>query len=174
MSSHNHIILGNINTLILVILLRVNYWGKPEWAPHGWYGCARIVYVCMVRTSVTRNICPAWLYGYKREIFYCKRKNILLHILIIHTWATSRSNLANCKFTLVLSSLEGEHGQRYRGCCGGGSLLVTSDKVQLNRQESLQVANVNNNERQPRLLMRESETPRSDRLTLPPIEENIG
>ena len=48
-------------------------------------------------TSVTRNIiCPAWFYGHKREIFYCAFSCLGYRPYIRH------SNLANCKFTLVL------------------------------------------------------------------------
>ena len=46
-------------------------------------------------TSVTRNICPVWLYGYKREIFYCAFSCLGYAPYI------RRSNLVNCKFTLV-------------------------------------------------------------------------
>ena len=46
-------------------------------------------------TSVTRNICPAWLYGHKREIFYCAFSCLGYAPYICC------SNLVNCKFTLV-------------------------------------------------------------------------
>ena len=47
-------------------------------------------------TSVTRNMCPAWLCGHRREIFYYTF-SFLGHGLCVHC-----SNLANCRFTLML------------------------------------------------------------------------
>ena len=47
-------------------------------------------------TSVTRNYIPSDLYGHKREIFYCAFS------CLGHGPYTRRSDLANCKFTLVL------------------------------------------------------------------------
>ena len=71
----------------------LNNWGEPEWAPHKRYSCARIIYY--YGTSVTRNICPVWLYGLKCEIFDCAFSCLGYAPYIC------RPNLANCKFTLV-------------------------------------------------------------------------
>ena len=74
------------------------YWGEPERAPHKRYSCVRIVYILFYGTctSVMPNICPAWLYGHKREIFYCAFS------FLGHRPYVRCSNLANCRFTLVL------------------------------------------------------------------------
>ena len=53
-------------------------------------------------TSVTRNICPAWLCGHKRKIFYCAFS------CLGYGPYTHRSNLANCKFTLVPAEAKGQ------------------------------------------------------------------
>ena len=65
------------------------------------HGCTVYVGLAQARpnygTSVTRNYnIPSDLYGHKREIFYCAF-SCLGYGPYIH-----RSNLANCKFTLVL------------------------------------------------------------------------
>ena len=51
-------------------------------------------------TSVTRNICPAWLYGHKRKIFY-RAFSFLGYGPYIRC-----SNLANCKFILMPACID--------------------------------------------------------------------
>ena len=77
------------------------HWGEPERAPHERYSYARIIYYIILYyyyygTSVTRNYIPVMLYGHKREIFYCAFSCLGRGPYI------PRSNLANCKFTLML------------------------------------------------------------------------
>ena len=87
-------------TLVLRLLVTYN-WGEPERAPHKRYSyiCANCIYI-YYGTSVTRNICPAWLYGHKREIFYCAFSCPGYGPYI------RCSNLVNCKFTLVPACID--------------------------------------------------------------------
>ena len=55
-----------------------------------------IYYYYYYGTSVTRNYIPSDLYGHKRETFYCAFS------CLGHRPYTRRSDLANCKFTLML------------------------------------------------------------------------
>ena len=78
-----------------------NNWGEPERAPHKRYSHARILYYILLYiiyygTSVTRNYILSDLYGHKRETFYCAFS------CLGHGPYIRRSDLANCKFTLVL------------------------------------------------------------------------
>ena len=54
----------------------------------------------MYGTSVTRNYIPSDLYGHEREIFYCAFS------CLGHGPYIRRSDLANCKFTLVLALIK--------------------------------------------------------------------
>ena len=56
----------------------------------------REFYIIYYGTSVTRNYIPSDLYGHKREMFYCAFS------CLGHGPYIRRSDLANCKFTLVL------------------------------------------------------------------------
>ena len=59
-----------------------------------------IIIIIMYGTSVTRNYIPSDLYGHKREIFYCAFS------YLGHGPYIRRSDLANCKFTLVLALIK--------------------------------------------------------------------
>ena len=59
-----------------------------------------IIIIIMYGTSVTRNYIPSDLYGHKREIFYCAFS------CLGHGPYIRRSDLANCKFTLVLALIK--------------------------------------------------------------------
>ena len=78
----------------------------------------------MVRPSREIYICPVWLYGYKREIFYCAFSCLGYAPYIRH------SNLANCKFTLVPAVHAIKHNAMYTlGSKGGESeteLVISS------------------------------------------------
>ena len=72
------------------------HWGKPERAPHKRYICMQIMYY-MVRRS-----CEVYAQHDSVDI---STKYFIVHS---HTWATGHiiircSNLANCRFTPVLS-----------------------------------------------------------------------
>ena len=55
-----------------------------------------ILYIIIIMVRPSREIIfPAWLYGHKREVFYCAFS------CNGHRPYVRRSNLANCKFTLV-------------------------------------------------------------------------
>ena len=59
-----------------------------------------IIIIMYGSTSVTRNYIPSDLYGHKREIFYCAFS------CLGHGPYIRRSDLANCKFTLVLALIK--------------------------------------------------------------------
>ena len=66
--------------------------------PHinGTVVCKLYIIYFFYGTSVTWNICPAWFYGHKREIFYCAFP------FLGHRPYVCGSNLVNCRFILVL------------------------------------------------------------------------
>ena len=76
-------------------------WGEPERAPHKWYSCARILYYHILLWYVghVKLYIPAML---SMDI---NAKYSIVHshtIYLGHGPYISCSNLANCKFTLVL------------------------------------------------------------------------
>ena len=70
--------------------------------------------IIMYGTSVTRNYIPSDLYGHKREIFYCAFS------CLGHGPYIRRSDLANCKFTLVLALLSACNIENMTGAWGRG------------------------------------------------------
>ena len=78
-------------TIIIIII------GASLSEPHINGTAVRELYIIIYYgTSVTRNYIPSDLYGHKRETFYCAFS------CLGHGPYIRRSDLANCKFTLVL------------------------------------------------------------------------
>ena len=70
----------------VTIILKLNYWGEPERAPHKWYSCAQMIHYYIIYYILL------WYVGHAKLYPQHGSMNINAKYSIVHSnvWATGR------------------------------------------------------------------------------------